>query len=37
VTLRIDPLDVKLATAALVLAALWLTRVQKKNHPSQNS
>jgi putative ABC transport system permease protein len=27
--LRIDPLDVKLATALLVLAALWLTRLQK--------
>lgn len=28
-TLRVDPLDVKLATAALVLAALWVTRLQK--------
>jgi ABC-type uncharacterized transport system permease subunit len=29
--LRIDPLDVKLATAILVLAALGLTRLQNKN------
>lgn len=28
-TLRIDPLDVKLATSVLVLAALWITRLQK--------
>jgi putative ABC transport system permease protein len=27
-TLKIDPLDVKLATAILVLGALWLTRFQ---------
>jgi putative ABC transport system permease protein len=31
-SLRIDPLDVKLATAVLVLAALWLTHLQKKKN-----
>lgn len=34
VTLRIDPLDIKLATAVLVLAALGLTRWQNKNNHS---
>ena len=33
--LRIDPLDVKLATAILVLAALGLTRLQQKNKPRE--
>ena len=34
-TLKIDPLDVKLATAVLVLAALGLTRLQNKNNHNQ--